>query len=112
MSQYRDSMGNTADDMKSRMRDGMEGARSAASETRDYVSSKYSEAKDRLHHMGDDLHERWDHLRETDYDEAWEGVKDTVRQNPGPALLIAGAIGLAIGAILAGSGASSSRRRF
>jgi ElaB/YqjD/DUF883 family membrane-anchored ribosome-binding protein len=111
MSQFRDSMGNATDDAKSRLRDGMDSARAAASDTRDFVNNKFSEAKDRLSHMSEDLHGRFDHLKETDYDEAWENVKDTVRQNPGPALLIAGAVGLALGAILAGSG-SSSRRRF
>jgi ElaB/YqjD/DUF883 family membrane-anchored ribosome-binding protein len=112
MSQYRDSMGNASDDVKSRVRDGMDSARAAASDTRDFVSNKFSEAKDRLAGVGDEIHGQWEHLRDTDYDEAWENVKDTVRQNPGPALLIAGAIGLALGAILAGTGVASSRRRF
>lgn len=110
MSQFRDSMDNTADDMKSRVREGMDSARSAAEDTRHYVNEKYSEAKERLSHLGDDMHERWESIRDTDYEEAWEGVKDTVRRNPGPALLIAGAVGLAIGAIIAASGASHSRR--
>ncbi len=52
MSQYRDSMGNTEEDMKSRLQDGMDSAKSAASDTRDYVSGKYQEAKGRMGHMG------------------------------------------------------------
>lgn len=110
MSQYRDSMGNAADDMKGRVREGMESARHAASDARDFVSEKYEEARERLHRLGDEAHERFDHLRETDYEEVWDNVKQTVRENPGPALLIAGAVGLAIGAMIAGSGAS--RRRY
>lgn len=111
MSQYRDSMDNAADDAKARLRDGMDNARTAASDTRDYVSGKYSEAKDRLHHMGEDAQERWEQLRDTDYNEVWDDVKDSVRQNPGPALLIAGAVGLAVGVLLAGTGAAAASRR-
>lgn len=112
MSQYRDTgrSESRVDDAKERLREGMDGAREAASETRDYVSGKYSEAKDRLHHMSDDARERWEHLRETDYDEVWDGVKNTVRDNPGPSLLIAGAVGLAIGVLLAGSSSVSRHR--
>jgi ElaB/YqjD/DUF883 family membrane-anchored ribosome-binding protein len=99
------------DEAKERLREGMHSAKSAASDTRDYVSEKYGEAKDRLHHMSDDARERWDHLRDTDYDEVWDGVKNSVRENPGPALLIAGAVGLAIGVLLAGSSAATSRHR-
>lgn len=111
MSQYRDSMDNAADDVKSRVRDGMDSARSAAEDARDYVSDKYSEARERMSHLGEEMHDRWESIRDTDYEEAWEGVKDTVRRNPGPALLIAGAVGLALGAILAGSGAAHHHRR-
>jgi len=112
MSQYRDSMDDATEQAKSRLRDGMDSARSAASEARDYVSEKYSEARDRMSHLGEEVNERWEQIRDTDYEEVWDGVKDSVRRNPGPALLIAGAVGLAVGAILAGSGASASRRRF
>lgn len=114
MSQYRDTTGrsdNRIDEAKERLREGMDGAKSAASDTRDYVSSKYGEARDRFSHMSDDARERWEHLRDTDYDEVWDGVKGSVRENPGPALLIAGAVGLAIGVLLAGSSAATSRRR-
>ncbi len=109
MSQYRDSMGRSdsrMDEAKERLREGMHSAKAAASDTRDYVSGKYSEAKNRLHHMTDDARSRVDHLRDTDYDEVWDGVKNSVRDNPGPALLIAGAVGLAIGVLLASSSAA------
>lgn len=113
MSHYRDSMGNAeghVDDAKKRLREGMDSARSAASETRDYVSDKYSEAKDRMSRMGHEAKDRFDHLRDTDVDEMWDGVKTSVRENPGPALLIAGAVGLALGVLIAGSGAAAKRR--
>ncbi len=113
MSQYRDSMGRSEgvmNDAKSRLREGVESAKSAAADTRDRMNEKMSEAKDRMHHMQDDMRERWDHIRDTDYDEVWDGVKNSVRENPGPALLIAGAVGLAIGVMLAGSSAAARRR--
>ncbi len=114
MSQYRDSMGNTEEDIKARLQDGLESAKSAAADTRDYVSGKYQEARDRMGHMGDDVRDRFDHLRDTDYDEVWTDVQNSVRQNPGPALLIAAAVGLAVGVLLAGSSAAATRshRRF
>lgn len=115
MSQFRDSMDKNAsdhmDEAKSRLRDGMDTVRSAASDTREYMNEKYSEVKDRASHLGDDMREQWDHLRDTDYEEVWGSVKDSVRENPGPALLIAGVVGLALGALLAGSTAASTRRR-
>ena len=114
MSQYRDNLNRAedqVDDAKARLRDGMDSAKSAAADTRDYVSGKYSEAKDRLSRMGDDVHDRWDEIRDTDYDEVWDGVKTSVRENPGPALLLAGAVGLAVGVLLAGSSAAVRHRR-
>jgi len=97
-------------DAKNRMREGMESAKAAAADTRERINEKMEEARHRMHHMQDDMRDRWEHLRETDYDEVWDGVKSTVRENPGPALLIAGAVGLAIGVMLAGSSAAARRR--
>lgn len=114
MSQYRDSMGRAEgnmDDAKERMREGMDSAKAAASDTRDYVSGKYNEARDRMGNMGADMKDRFDHIRDTDYDEVWVDVKNSVRENPGPALLIAGAVGLAVGVLLAGSSAAVRHRR-
>lgn len=112
MSQYKDSMGRAEDDLKSCLQDGMDSAKTAAADTRDYVSNKYQEARDQMGHLGEDMKDKFDQLRDTDYDEVWGDVKDTIRENPGPALLIAGAIGLAIGVLLAGSSAATHRRRF
>lgn len=109
MSQYRDSMGNTEEDMKSRLQGGMDSAKHAAADTRDYVSGKYQEARDRMDHVGDDMRDKFDHLRDTDYDEVWDDVQESIRQNPGPALLIAAAVGLAVGVLLAGSSAAVTR---
>ncbi len=114
MSQYRDTMGNTEDDMKARLQGGMDSAKHAAADTRDYVSGKYQEARDVMGHMGDDMRDKFDSIRDTDYDEVWGDVQESVRQNPGPALLIAAAVGLALGVLLAGSSAAATRshRRF
>lgn len=111
MSQYRDTMGNAEDDMKSRLNDGMDSAKSAAADAKDYMSTKYQESRDRMGHMGDEMKDKFDNLRDTDYDEVWGDVQDSIRQNPGPALLIAGAVGLALGVLLAGSSAAATRSR-
>lgn len=113
MSQYRDTTGRSEGaihDAKTRLREGMDSAKAAAADTRERMNEKMHEARDRMHHMQDDMRDRWDSLRNTDYDEVWDGVKNTVRENPGPALLIAGAVGLAIGVMLAGSSAAARRR--
>lgn len=111
MSQYRDQMNSGMEDAKSRLREGMDSARSAASEARDYVNTKMHDARDTMSHMGEQARERFEAIRDTDYDEMWEGMKGRVRENPGPALLIAGAVGLAIGVLLAGSSAAATHRR-
>ena len=107
MSQYRDTMGRAEEGMesaKNRIREGMDSARSAAYDAKDYVTSKLEDARS-------SMHDSFESLRDTDYDEVWDSMKDRVRENPGPALLIAGAVGLAIGVFLAGSGAAVTRRR-
>jgi len=114
MSQYRDTMGrseSTMEDAKHRLREGMDNAKSKAYDAKDYVSNKMHDARDSMSHMSDEMRMKMESLRDTDYDEVWEGVKDRVRDNPGPALLLAGAVGLAIGVILAGSSAAVSHRR-
>src|SRR5690606_23441992 len=93
----------TVESARHRLREGVDNARSAAHDAKDYVSSRFSEAREAAG-------EQWQQLRDTDYDEVWDGVKTKIKENPGPAILVAGAIGLAIGVFLAGSSAASRRR--
>lgn len=107
MSQYRDNFDRATEEgvesARHRMREGVDSARAAAHDAKDYVSSKFNDARD-------SVNEQWEHLRDADYDEVWDGVKTSIKENPGPAILVAGAIGLAVGIFLAGSSAAARRR--
>lgn len=112
MHEAKDRLKEGAESARSAARDARDSARTAARDARDYVSDKFSEAKHRMDDLGHEARQKFDELRDTDYDEVWEGVKDRVRKNPGPALLLVGAVGLAVGLLVAGSGVAASRRRY
>ena len=121
MSQYKDSLSNSYDntqskvegmaqDAKSRFRDGLDSAKDSASNARDFMNEKMHDTRDRANELGSEVRDGFDRVRNMDredVEEVWDGVKDRVRDNPGPALLIAAGVGLAIGLLMA----AAPRRR-
>lgn len=93
---------NTANEAKSRVKDGLDHAKEFAAESRDYIHEKRNEAGEYINEFGERIREGFDrvrHMDKSDLEESWEGVKDRVRENPGVALAIAAGAGLVLGLI-------------
>jgi ElaB/YqjD/DUF883 family membrane-anchored ribosome-binding protein len=100
----RSSIESSLHDAKDIAREGMEHLRHAASDAKSMLDEKLHATRQQASDVGGRLSESWEHMRSMDsgdYNEVWDDVKTRVRENPGPALMIAAGVGIAVGLIMA-----------